>query len=220
MVWASLTVCCHHCCQTPKLRRMHQVHTWGCSALFNNCWFQLEWFTDWKHMDLMVKELVLHNINVCYSVQQTEFCLLADQRCHRLTVQALLPNCWLHCCPVHKGLSAASYTSLQGGLYQHTANPSNCCIWEYQWMLVPTCKEFRGEKVIPNSELYAIQVAVITHQKRAQSCCFVGCKNRSECFIQKIERQSRPCTFIKITQLMEGEVDLRGMVAGGTFTPK
>jgi len=32
--------------------------TWGCGVLFNNFWFQLEWSTDWKHMDIMAKELV------------------------------------------------------------------------------------------------------------------------------------------------------------------
>ena len=32
--------------------------SWGCGALFNNLWFQLEWSTDWKPMDIMAKELV------------------------------------------------------------------------------------------------------------------------------------------------------------------
>ena len=32
--------------------------SWGCGALFNNLWFQLQWSTDWKPMDIMAKELV------------------------------------------------------------------------------------------------------------------------------------------------------------------
>ena len=32
--------------------------SWGCGALFNNLWFQLQWSTEWKPMDIMAKELV------------------------------------------------------------------------------------------------------------------------------------------------------------------
>ena len=32
--------------------------SWGCGAQFNNLWFQLQWSTEWKPMDIMAKELV------------------------------------------------------------------------------------------------------------------------------------------------------------------
>ena len=32
--------------------------TWGCGALFENHWLQLEWLMEWKRMDLVAKELV------------------------------------------------------------------------------------------------------------------------------------------------------------------
>ena len=32
--------------------------SWGCGALFNNLWFQLKWSTEWKPIDITVKELV------------------------------------------------------------------------------------------------------------------------------------------------------------------
>jgi len=31
--------------------------SWGCGALFNNLWFQLQWSTEWKPIDIMAKEL-------------------------------------------------------------------------------------------------------------------------------------------------------------------
>jgi len=33
--------------------------SWGCGALFNNLWFQLQWSTEWKLIDIMAKELAL-----------------------------------------------------------------------------------------------------------------------------------------------------------------
>jgi len=32
--------------------------TWGCGALFKDCWFQLKWSAEWLRMDIMAKELV------------------------------------------------------------------------------------------------------------------------------------------------------------------
>ena len=32
--------------------------SWGCGARFNNFWFQLQWSSEWKPIDIMAKELV------------------------------------------------------------------------------------------------------------------------------------------------------------------
>jgi len=49
------------CSPIPWLSDVHiktdASGSWGCGALFNNLWFQLQWSTEQKQIDIMAKEL-------------------------------------------------------------------------------------------------------------------------------------------------------------------